>query len=83
MREKRCSTIDGVRDPEATRSSVFTPTKPMIAQTASAGHYENAHLPKPFPKVRIFFIKALLSDKKAEEKKTDEKKDEKKADGGV
>ena len=37
------------------------PTKPMITEATSAGHYDNEHFPKPFPKLQILTIEGLLS----------------------
>ncbi len=58
--------LQGAMDREKAIMGLFitltTPTKPMIAQAASAGHYESEHFPnKPFPKVQILSIEGLLN----------------------
>ena len=57
--------LQGAMDREKAIIGLFitltAPTKPMIAQAVSAGHYENEHFPKPFPKLQILTIEGLLS----------------------
>jgi site-specific DNA-methyltransferase (adenine-specific) len=57
--------LQGAMDREKAIMGLFitltAPTKPMIAQAVSAGHYENEHFPKPFPKLQILSIEGLLN----------------------
>lgn len=57
--------LQGAMDREKAIMGLFitltAPTKPMIAQAVSAGHYENEHFPKPFPKLQILSIEGLVS----------------------
>ena len=39
--------------------TLATPTKPMVTEAASAGHYESPHH-GPFPKIQILTIAGLL-----------------------
>ena len=57
--------LQGAMDREKAIIGLFItltmPTKPMIAQAVSAGHYDNEHFPKPFPKLQILSIEGLLN----------------------
>jgi DNA modification methylase len=57
--------LQGAMDREKAIMGLFitltAPTKPMIAQAVSAGHYENELFPKPFPKLQILSIEGLLN----------------------
>ena len=60
--------LQGTMDREKAIMGLFitltTPTKPMIAQAVSAGHYENELFPNvSFPKLQILVIEDLLSGK--------------------
>ncbi|MCC7248418.1 MAG: hypothetical protein IT473_07335 [Lysobacter sp.] len=59
--------LKGVLDREKAAIGLFVtlvpPTKPMLAEAASAGHYESPHH-GDFPKLQILTIEELLAGKK-------------------